>query len=117
MTPAEASQARREASIRRSHRIDALGADQLLNFIYRLAVIIPADVDRVLDEFDANAPKPRIEPKLHPVTFGGRGRECEPGLLAVCQLRQCEQWHVHIEDGRNLSGLEQLVRDHSGIKP
>lgn len=112
MTPAEANQARRDAAIGRSHRIDRLDFAQLLNFIHRLAAIEPDVVDRVLAEFDANAPRSRSEPKLHPVTFS-RGLW---GLVAFCQLQQCAGWHLQIEDGHNLPYLERRVREHSGIE-
>ena len=116
MTPAEANQARRGEAIRRSHRIDALAAGQLLNFIHRMAAIVPADVDRVLAEFDANAPKPRTERKLHPVTFYGN---CDmsgglSGLVAYCTLDP--GWLAMLEDGQDLAELERLVRDHSRVE-
>jgi hypothetical protein len=119
VTPAEACQERRIASIRRSHRIDALDAGQLANFIHRLAAIMPGDVDRVLAEFDANAPRPRAEPQLHPVTFYAADPEDHDlpdggGLLAYCRL--CPNWHSHIHDGESLADLERRVREHSGIE-
>lgn len=113
MTPAEADQARRDAAIRRGRRIETLQAGQQANFIHRLAAIVPGDVDRVLGEFEAAPPKPRTEPKLHPVTFGGAR---EPGcIIAVCPLPACTQWHWRIEPGHDLADLERLVREHSGI--
>ena len=119
MTPAEEIQARRDAQIKRSRRIDALDASQLANFIHRLAAIVPGDVDRVLAEFDANAPRPRAEPKLHPVVFYGsdiHGGDTGGGLSAYCDLH-APSWHRHIEDGHDLADLESLVRQHSGISP
>jgi hypothetical protein len=120
VTPAEANQERRETAIRRAHRIDALEAGQLANFIHRLAAIEPAVVDRVLGEFDANAPKPRAEPKLHPVAFYAADPENRDlpdggGLLAYCRL--CLDWHEHSGDGSTLADLEHVVRVHSGIEP
>ena len=113
MTPAEASQARRAAAIERGHRIDALDAGQLANFLHRIAAIEPSVVDRVLAEFDANAPKPRAERLLHPVTFYG-GAEIEgSGLMAYCSLDVL--WHEQIDDGNGLADLERVVRKHSGL--
>jgi hypothetical protein len=112
VTPAEACQERRIASIRRSHRIDALDAGQLANFIHRLAAIVPGDIDRVLAEFDANAPRPRAEPQLHPVLY--YGAEDGDGIRAYCDL--CRLWHADLEDGRSLAQLEHVARRHSGIE-
>ena len=114
MTPAEEIQARRDAQIRRSRRIDALATDQLANFIHRLAVIVPGDVDRVLAEFDANAPRPRTEKLLHPVTFYNSEMVSGLGLIAYCALDV--NWHESIEDGLGLAELERVVREHSGIQ-
>lgn len=117
MTPAEATQKRRDAAIRRAHRIDALDPGQLANFIHRLAAIEPAQVDRVLAEFDANAPKARAEKLLHPVTFYGNCGDDMAlglgGLVAYCALDV--NWHAHLEDGHGLPELQRLVREHSGI--
>ena len=116
MTPAEEIQARREAQIKRSRRIDALEIGQLVDFVHRLAAIVPGDVDRVLAEFDANAPRPRAEKQLHPVTFYGSDihrNETGGGLLAYCNVHT--SWHEHIDDGASLAQLERLVRVHSGI--
>ena len=116
MTPDQANQERRDAAIKRGRRIDALDAGQLANFLHRVAAIEPAVVDRVLAEFDANAPKPRSEPKLHPVTFYGideYGSHSRGGLVAYCELDKL--WHTTIIDGVGLPDLEQLVRAHSGI--
>ena len=116
MTPAEEIRARREAQVKRSRRIDALDADQLANFIHRLAAIVPGDIDRVLAEFDANAPRPRTEKLLHPVIFYGSDRhrnETGGGLLAYCNL--CVSWHEHVDDGAGLAEFQRLVSVHSGI--
>ena len=115
MTPAEADQERRTAAIRRAHRIDALETGQLVNFIHRLAAIVPGDVDRVLAEFDASAPKPRSEPKLHPVSFYSTGEDVVSGLTAYCAVDVL--WHEHIDDGASLEYLQTVVRRHSGIRP
>ena len=117
MTPDQANQERREASIRRAHRIDALEAGQLVNFIHRLAAIVPGDVDRVLGEFDANAPKPRTTPKLHPVRlYGGDiSRPQGSGVWLYCDIDL--GWHTYLEDGHTLEDLEARVREHSGIEP
>ena len=114
MTPEEASQERRDAAIKRGRRIDALEAGQLANFIHRIAAIDPLGVDRVLAEFDANAPKPRTEPKLHPVTFYGSELPVR-GVTAYCDIDKL--WHVHLEDGHSLADFERLVREHSEITP
>jgi len=116
MTPAEANQERRKAAIGRGHRLDALDADQLLNFIHRLAALVPIMVDRVLDEFDANAPKPRAYPRLHPVTIYSADPENRElpdggGLLAYCRL--CTDWHEHISDGVDVDDLENVRTRHS----
>ena len=116
MTDAEERQARREAQIERARRINMLDYRQLVNFIHRLAAIVPADVDRVLAEFDANAPKPRPEKQLHPVIFYGSDihrNETGGGLLAYCNV--CASWHEHVDDGAGLAEFERLVRVHSGI--
>ena len=117
MTPDEANQERRDAAIRRGRRIDALDSGQLANFIHRVAAVSPAVVDRVLTEFDANAPKPRTEKMLHPVTFYGNcGDDVTQGfggIVAYCELDVL--WHTTIEDGHGLPDLERLVREHSGI--
>lgn len=115
MTPAEANQERRDAAIKRGRRIDALDAGQLANFIHRLAAIEPAAIDRVLAEFDANAPRPRAEKVLHPVTFYGSGDDVVTGMVAYCALDVL--WHEHLDDGQGLADLERVVRKHSGIEP
>ena len=116
MTPDQANQERREASIRRAHRIDALAPGQLVNFIHRLAAIVPGYVDRVLDEFDANAPKPRTEKRLHPVrVYGGLDRHAEMGIWLYCDIDV--DWRSYLEDGHTLDDLEARAREHSGIEP
>ena len=113
MTPAEETQARRAAAIKRGHRIDALEPGQLANFIHRLAAIEPSVVDRVLAEFEANAAKPRTEKLLHPVTFYSSTDDVVSGLMAYCSMDPL--WHEHIEDGQGLADLERVVRRHSGL--
>jgi len=120
MTPAEANHTRREAALGRARRIDALDPGQLANFIHRMAAIVPADVDRVLDEFDANAPKPRAEKQLHPVTIYSADPESPElpdggGFIMYCRL--CPDYHQHIHDGQGLPDLNQLAARHSGIVP
>ena len=118
MTPAEASQERRQATIRRSRRIDTLEAGQLANFIHRLAAICPNSVDRVLAEFDANMPRPRTGTMLHPVSFYGNCSDDFDqfgGLVAYCSLDPL--WHQTIEDGEGLPELQRIVRKHSGLEP
>ena len=114
MTPAEADRERREAAIRRAHRIDALEAGQLINFIHRLAAIVPGDIDRVLGEFDANAPKPRAEPRLHPVrVYGGLDRNSGIGVWLYCDIDL--DWRTYLDDGHSLDDLNDRAREHSGI--
>jgi hypothetical protein len=114
VTPAEANLERREAAIRRGHRIDALDHGQLANFLHRLAAIVPGDVDRVLGEFDANAPKPRTTPMLHPVRLYTVDVPVM-GIMAYCDV--CRDWHSYFEDGHSLDDFNDRAREHSGIVP
>ena len=118
MTPAEANQERRDAAILRGRRIDAIDPGQLLNVIHRLAAIAPADVDRVLAEFDANAPKPRTEKPLHPVGVyvadDVTERLTDHALVLECGI--CPDWHEHLDDGQPVAELCRLATEHSGLE-
>jgi hypothetical protein len=110
VTPAEANQERRAATLLRARRIDAVDPGQLANFIHRLAAIVPGDVDRVLAEFDANAPRPRATPMLHPVRL--YSEHLRDGIMLYCDV--CPEWRTYLEDGHSHDDFAQRIREHSG---
>jgi hypothetical protein len=112
VTPAETSQERRDAAIKRSRRIDALNGWQDKGALHRIAAFDPGCVDRALREIEANT-RPLHPVRIYaadPVTGELTGR----GLVAHCDLES--DWHVHIEDGHLITELQRLAAEHSGIE-
>lgn len=105
MTPAEASQERRDAAIRRSRRIDRLFAHELSGVLHRIAAFEPKAIDQALDEWEAN-----YRTRMHPVRFKRSGA----AITARCEV--CPGWRVGLEDEHSLGDLQRLVAEHSGIE-